>query len=156
MSRLPCLAVAVLLVLTGCAGLTSPAGNDTSTTTTPEAIGSAEFRAIDSVTVAPGEHTTATITAKNVGEFHIAGVGPDNVSVSAESLHPRPDQIATTMPAYYSWDEVQPSVQVVLSVDAASDAQSGTYQFDVLAWNDTNHSHANGTTGTLTVTVSEE
>lgn len=157
MSRLATwLAVSALLVLAGCAGLSNPVHDTTSTTTTPGATGPAEFHAIDSVTVAPGERTTTTITAENVGEFTIGGVGPDNVSVSAQTLAPRPDQVATTMPAYYSWEQVQSSVKIVVEVDANSNATPGTYRFDVLAWNDTNHSHANGTTGTLAVTVSEE
>ena len=112
------------------------------------------FADIDPVALEPGENSTVVVTVWNAKEVHYRGVVADDVSVSTDlgSVRPEPARVAFTDPPYWLWDAVQQTVQVSFSVSAEPSADPGQYQFEVLAWNNTNHEHT--VNATIPVTVS--
>lgn len=134
-------------VLAGTAGCLDASGPPSVTGTEP--------------TLAPGEQSTVSVEAENVGSMHVSALpamspAPDAVYIDLTDadLTPDPSSGAESFPPYWNWGRSRQSVTVTLPLRIGSDVRSGDYEYGVAVWNDADRS-SEGTERTFSITVSE-
>lgn len=159
--------VCLVLLTAGCSGpgpaetntptKSAETGQTTTAPTTTAPDKPVPPAAIDAsnVTVERGGSVVVVVEASNVGEVHVEATEQDHVSLSYSNatFAPSPSYVVATLPPYWVWEPVESSVRGKVPVTVAADAPTGTYRFNVVAWNGTDHEHENGSTDTFVVTV---
>jgi len=162
-----CIALVVAVALAGCIGAPtayeSPGSPATNTPTTSGDVDDEYDDRVDSVQVAAGETTTLTLDLHDVGELHLPqeseGAGesaPVTIETDWNALSPEPARVVDTLPPYWVWETVEPTVSVTFTVTVGSGTSPGTYDVVYEAYDDTSHDHKEGTFGTIRVNVVAE
>lgn len=154
------LPVVLLLVSAGCVGggtVTAPPPSETAPTSSTTHSGSVPPASVNisDVTVVQGESAVIGVTARNVGEFHLDAGVQSNLTVPYENttFEPSPTFTVTTHPPYWAWEPVRSTVTLQIPLHTTNSTSVGTYRVEAVAWNDTEHTHENGTTETFVVQV---
>ncbi len=110
-------------------------------------------------TLAPGESATVTVRAAEVGELTVRPADDYRDALRFDwrnvSVDPAPSGAVDTLPPYYTWDVVRGDVTAAVRVRAAEDAPAGSYAFDAVAINNTDHDHDSNATARFVVRVTE-
>lgn len=106
-----------------------------------------------------GRQREVSIAARDAGELRFEGwVQTDELSVDwgDATASPSFDRVVQTLPPYYVWDPVESRVTLSAPVTVSENATPGAYTANVTVWHDLSHSHENGSTVSVTITVRNE
>ena len=116
------LVVVLAVCLAGCAGVT-------------DSPPPAPTLGVENGTLAPGETTTLTIQATNVGELTYGLENDTALAVTELDAEPPPTSGADSYPPHWFWSSPPESVTVTITLTAAETARPGAYVGTLTVWN---------------------
>ncbi|MFC4543452.1 hypothetical protein ACFO5R_16090 [Halosolutus amylolyticus] len=106
--------------------------------------------------LAPGEETTITVTAHNVGSLILSlphSRERVRIDVNDASVSPSPTSQEDSYPPYWNWWRPRQTVEVVVPVSVAADAEPGTVRYGVTVWNRSDREAADSISEEFAITV---